>query len=113
MFYGFLREKRHIWANFKKRWFNPFKVQYCLPDNIVIIVLVNNFELNPVLVNVNKLKLYKYLDQTLKGIQSLEDQESLKSIDSDDMEEKIDEDSEDQSKTNIIGTHHTIIFLKT
>jgi hypothetical protein len=31
----------------------------------------------------------------LKGIQSLEDQESLKSIDSDDMEEKIDEDSED------------------
>jgi len=31
----------------------------------------------------------------LKGIQSSEDQESLKSIDSDDMEEKIDEDSED------------------
>jgi hypothetical protein len=32
--------------------------------------LVNNFEPNPILVNVNKLIPYKYVDQTLKGIQS-------------------------------------------
>jgi hypothetical protein len=31
-------------------------------------VSVNNFEPNPVLVNVNKLKPYTYVDQTLKGI---------------------------------------------
>jgi uncharacterized membrane protein len=46
-------------------------VQYCLPNNIVIFVFVNNFELKLVLVNVNKLKPYTYVDQTLKGIKSL------------------------------------------
>jgi len=42
-------------------------VQYCLPNNIVIFVSINNFEPNPELVNVNKLKPYTYVDQTLKG----------------------------------------------
>jgi hypothetical protein len=62
-------EKTHL-GKFKKRWFGPFKVRYCLPNNIVILVFVNNFEPNPILVNVNKLKPYTYVDQTLKGIQS-------------------------------------------
>jgi hypothetical protein len=57
-------------GKFKKRWFGPFMVQYCLPNNIVHFVFVNNFESNLVLVNINKLKSYKYVDQTLKGIQS-------------------------------------------
>jgi hypothetical protein len=43
---------------------------WCQPDNIIIFLYVNNFEPNPILVNVNKLKPYKYVDQTLKGIQS-------------------------------------------
>jgi hypothetical protein len=55
-------------GKFKKRWFGPFKVQYYLPNNIVLHVYVNKFEPNPILVNVNKLKLYKYVDQTLKKI---------------------------------------------
>jgi hypothetical protein len=55
-------------GNFKKIWFGPFRVQHCLPNNNVFHVFVNNFELNPTLVNVNKLKPYKYVDQTLKGI---------------------------------------------
>jgi hypothetical protein len=36
-----------------------FKVQYCLPNNIYFLVYVNNFEPNPILVNVNKLKPYR------------------------------------------------------
>jgi hypothetical protein len=64
-------------SKFKKRWLHPFKVQYCLPNNLVLLVYVNNFEPNPILVNVNKLKPYTYVDQTLKGVQSLEDQKSL------------------------------------
>jgi len=64
---------------FKNTWFGPFKVQYYLPNNI-ILVFVNNFEPNPILVNVNKLKPYTYLDQTLKGIQISEDHKSLQSI---------------------------------
>ncbi len=49
-------------GKFKKRWFGPFKVQYYLPNNIVLLVSINNFEPNPVLVNVNKLKPYRYVD---------------------------------------------------
>jgi hypothetical protein len=82
-------------SKFKKRWFLPFKVEYCLPNNLVLLVYVNNFEPNPILVNVNKLKQYTYVDQTLKGIQSSKDQKFLQSIDEDHMEERYDEDSED------------------
>jgi hypothetical protein len=55
-------------GKFKKRWFGPFRVQYYLPNNNIILVFVNNFEPNPILVNVNKLKPYTYVDQTLKRI---------------------------------------------
>jgi hypothetical protein len=53
---------------YKKRWFVPFGVQYCLPNNIVFLVHVNTFEPNPILVNVNKFKPYTYVDQIVKGI---------------------------------------------
>ncbi len=72
-------ENTHL-GKFKKRWFGPFRVQYCLSNNIVILVSINNFEPNLVLFNVNKLKPYKYVDQTLKGIWSLENQTSLESM---------------------------------
>jgi hypothetical protein len=49
-------------SNFKKRRFGPFRVQYCLPNTIVIFVYVNNFEPNPILVNINKFKPYIYVD---------------------------------------------------
>ncbi len=68
---------------FKKGWFGPFKVEYCLSKNIVFLVSVNNFEPNLILCNVNKLKPYRYVDQKLKGIHSSKYQKSLKSIDTD------------------------------
>jgi hypothetical protein len=86
------KKKMHL-GKFKKRWFGPFRVQYCLPNNIVIFIYVNNFELNPILVNVNKLKPYTYVDKKLKRIQSLEDQKSLQSINESNMEETFDENS--------------------
>jgi hypothetical protein len=52
MFYGCPREKR---------WFGPFKVHYCLPNNIVFLVSINNIEPNPIILIVNKLKPYKYV----------------------------------------------------
>ncbi len=54
--------KRKHSGEFKKRWFGPFRVQYCLPNNIILFIFVNNFEPNPTLVNINKLKPYKYVD---------------------------------------------------
>jgi len=87
------RRKKHM-GKFKKRWFSPFKVEYCLSNNIIIFV--NNFELNPIfMVNVNKLKPYTYVDQTLKGIQSSKDQKSLQSIKENQLEETSIEDLED------------------
>jgi len=88
-------------GKFEKRWFGPFKVQYCLP-NIVILVSVNNVEPNPILINVNKLKPYTYVDQTLKGIQSLVDQKSLQSIHENHIEETFNEDLGNQIETKTI-----------
>jgi hypothetical protein len=87
----------------KKRWFGPFRVHYCLPNNIVFLVFVNNFELNLVLVNVNMLKPYTYVDQTLKGIKSSKDHKSLQSINEKHTEKTSDEDSKDQRETKTIG----------
>jgi hypothetical protein len=58
-------ENTHM-GKFKKGWSGPFRVEYYLSNNIIIIS-ANNFEPNPILFNVNKLKLYRYVDQTLKG----------------------------------------------
>jgi hypothetical protein len=69
-------------GKFNKRWFGPFKVEYCLSNNTFFLVYVNNFEPNLILVNINKLKPYRYVDQTLKGNQSLDNQKSLDIIDS-------------------------------
>jgi hypothetical protein len=48
-------------GKFKKRWFGPFRVQYCLPNLFIFLIFVNNFEPNIILVNVNKLKPYKHV----------------------------------------------------
>lgn len=37
-------------------------MQYVLPNNIVLLVIVEKFETNLVSVNVNKLKPYKYME---------------------------------------------------
>ncbi len=66
-----------------------------LTNNNVLLVYVNNFEPNPILVNINKFKPYKYVDQTLKRIQSSENQMSLESIDLDRREEKSNEHLKD------------------
>jgi len=37
-----------------------------LPNNIVLLVTVEKFETNPMLVNVNKLKPYKYMESKVQ-----------------------------------------------
>ncbi len=72
----------HTWVNSRKDGFvhsgyiiiYPKYCSYCF---------INNFEPNPMLVIVNKLKPYKYVDHTLKGIQSSKNQNPTKSIDPD------------------------------
>jgi hypothetical protein len=47
--------KTHI-GKFTKKSFGPYKVQLCLPNNIVFLIMVDKFAPNLVLVNINKLK---------------------------------------------------------
>jgi hypothetical protein len=54
------------------------------------------------LVNVDKLKPYTYVDQTLKAIPNIEDQKFLQFIDEEHMEEIFDEKSKVHGKTKTI-----------
>jgi hypothetical protein len=54
---------------FQRQWFGPYRIQYCLPNNYVLLVIIDKFDPNPVLVNINKLKPYKFIeDRTLQPI---------------------------------------------
>jgi hypothetical protein len=73
MSYGFPKEKKHIWANSRKDGLVHSGYSIAYPIILFFLFLF----INPILVNVNKLKPYTYVDKTLKGIQSSEDQKSL------------------------------------
>jgi hypothetical protein len=51
---------------FTRKWFGPYKIQYMLLNNIVLLVTSEKFETNPMLVNVNKLKPYKYMESEVQ-----------------------------------------------
>jgi hypothetical protein len=53
---------------FKKWWFGSRKIKYFLPNSNVLFINIDKFELNPILVNINKLKPYRYLDKTSNAI---------------------------------------------
>ena len=40
----------------QNKWFGPYRVQYLLPNNAVLLVTVDKFDPDPVIVNINKLK---------------------------------------------------------
>ncbi len=54
-------QKMHL-ENFTEKWFGLYKIQFCLPNNIVRLVIVDKFDPNLILVNVNKLKHYQFFD---------------------------------------------------
>jgi hypothetical protein len=47
--------KSHL-GKFTRKWFGLYKIQYMLPNNIVLLVTIEKFETNLVSVNVNKFK---------------------------------------------------------
>ena len=46
----------------KNKWFGPYRVQYPLPNNTVLLVAVDKFDPDPIIVNINKLKPYRFLN---------------------------------------------------
>jgi hypothetical protein len=67
MFRGFPREKKHTWASLRKDSLVHSRYNITYPITLFLLFLLTIFEPNPVLVNINKLKPYKYVGQTLKG----------------------------------------------
>ncbi len=61
--------KKHI-RIFFKGWFGPYKIQYFLPNNTILFVNIDKFEPNPILVNINKFKPYKYLGKAPRGLEA-------------------------------------------
>jgi hypothetical protein len=55
----FCGNKSHL-RKFTWKWFGHHRIQYVLPNKIVLLVTIEKFETNPMFVNVNKLKRYKY-----------------------------------------------------
>jgi hypothetical protein len=53
--------KSHL-GKFTNKWFSLYSVQYVLTNNIMLLVTIEKFETNLVLVNVNKFKPYKYME---------------------------------------------------
>jgi hypothetical protein len=40
------------------------------PNNIILFINIDKFEPNPILVNINKLKSYQYLDKAPRGLEA-------------------------------------------
>jgi hypothetical protein len=53
--------KSHF-GKFIRKWLGPYRMQYVLHNNTVLLITFINFELNPMLVNINKLKSYKFMN---------------------------------------------------
>ncbi len=66
MFYGFQSIISHTQGNLLGNGLDCTKYNMCVPNNIVLLVTIEEFETNLVLVNVNKLKPYKYMDLKVK-----------------------------------------------
>jgi hypothetical protein len=57
--------KSHL-GNFTKKWFGSYKIQHVLPNNILLLVTIEKFDVNLLLVNVNKLKPYRYMESEVQ-----------------------------------------------
>jgi hypothetical protein len=65
MFYGFQGLSKHIPLSFKEDGLDFIGSN--IPNNTMLFVTIDKFDLNPTMVNINKLKLYKFVeDQTLQ-----------------------------------------------
>jgi hypothetical protein len=61
VFCGFPKEKKHTWANLRKDGLvhSSYNIVYPI---LLFFLCMPIIEPNPILVNVNKLKSYKYVD---------------------------------------------------
>ncbi len=54
-------------GKFTRKWFKLYKIQYVLFNNTILLVTFTNFEPNPMSVNINKFKSYKFIAYEVKN----------------------------------------------
>lgn len=52
---------KHVFK-FQRKWFKTYRIQYVLPNNIVILVTINKLNPNLILVNINKFTPYRFIE---------------------------------------------------
>jgi hypothetical protein len=58
-----------FFLSFKNDGLDSIRSKKILPNNIVLLVIIDKFDHNPILVNINKLKPYRFIeDHTLQPI---------------------------------------------
>ena len=81
----------------RNKWFGPYRVQYLLPKNTVLLVTVDKFDPDPVIVNINKLKTYQCAEEGLPNMSSSDHRTKTQL-----MEESLQNEDE---LTGKVGTH--------
>ena len=89
----------------QNKWFGPYRVQYLLPNNIVLLVTVEKFDPNLVIVNINKLKTYRCPEEELLDLSSLDHQTKTQLIEASFQNE--------DEPTGDVGTHPVILVSVT
>jgi hypothetical protein len=62
-------KKKHI-GKFKKICSSPYWIQYYLPNNTTLLVTMDKFDPNLIIVNVNKLIPYRFHNLIPKGLEA-------------------------------------------
>jgi hypothetical protein len=62
------RNKSHL-GKFTRKRFGPYRVQYVLLNNTILLVTLTNFEPNLMLVNINKLKPYQFITSKVQNFE--------------------------------------------
>ena len=94
----------HI-GKLRNKWFGPYRVQYLLPNNTVLLVTVDKFDVDPVIVNINKLKTYRCPEEGLLDLSSSDYQTKTQL-----MEESVQNEDE---LTAAVGTHSIVLVSVT
>ena len=89
----------------RNKWFGPYQVQYLLPNNTVLLVTVDKFDPDPVIVNINKLKTYQCPKEGLSDLPSSDHQTKTQLMEA-------SFQNEDESTGNV-GTHSVVLVSVT
>ena len=89
----------------RNKWFGPYRVQYLLLNNTVLLVTVDKFDPDPVIVNINKLKTYRCAEEGIPDMSNSNHRTKTQL-----MEESIQNEDE---LTGTVGTHSVILVSVT